>query len=543
MSINRPTVSQHLDNPLADDALQPNPRAPGADLVPRPDDLFLIETPDDGTVLVFGEGDIGGLDLRPLSLMSVEDRHALSEAIAQTVGTANVAVQTLHGINQLRGLVRLAPETIQALSSGATPIVKEGWNLGTLVTQGKIARQVRWLPVGSAGAVGVLATIGPAAALVAIQWQLTEISRMVEQNIALTNQVLKAIRTEQWAKVQAHHDSVLDELRHAQAIGAVTPDIWNHVQAQSSETALRGDRRLFFEQVQGHMQSLSRQTGAQSHRDWLSKNAEPVLRDIDALLMADRAWFVYQALRAAHLTGQARVSKKAAQLQSRIVEEARAAHAEAHAAMAPLLGGLYRQFRLMEECPGGMGLTLKGRKQTPSQVAEAARSLADQIGRLPGMDTFDPNEVEPVLNIGWDDAAKPRTDIARRLRWILGTDETLLAMAYGSTSEWLLLSGYVVFTNRRIRFLKEAAFLKEGQVDREILLSTVNAVGYPEKSSPLRGPNVVVIADIVYHIELTEAVSFEEVDPLVEALRASTRKSGGGDRHPEALKSDPRQSR
>ncbi len=46
---------------------------------------------------------------------------------------------------------------------------------------------------------GVLAELGPAATLVAIQWQLAQISRLVERNIALTSTVLRLVRGEQWA--------------------------------------------------------------------------------------------------------------------------------------------------------------------------------------------------------------------------------------------------------------------------------------------------------------------------------------------------------
>ena len=127
---------------------------------------------------------------------------------------------------------------------------------------------------------------------------------------------------------------------------------------------LRKNRQLFFEHVQGHVRSLALQSGARARREWLLQNVEAVLRDIDALLMAERAWFAYQALRAASLAGQVPVSDEAAHLQRRIVEDARAAHGESQSAVTPLLDGLYRHFRLMEECPGGVGLTLKGRRQT-----------------------------------------------------------------------------------------------------------------------------------------------------------------------------------
>jgi hypothetical protein len=498
---------------------------PSEELVPRPSDLVLLEATADGTFVVFGEGDVTDLDVVPLTLMRAEDRHALGEAVANAVGGVNVAAQTLHGINQVRGLVRLAPQTLEALSSGAKPIVKEGWNLGTLAKDGKFVRQVRWLPAGSAGTVSILAAVGPAAALVAIQWQLAQISRLVEQNIALTHEVLTLIRTEQWADARAHHDSVLSALRHAQALGTVTRDIWDHVQAQSSETALRKNRQLFFEHVQAHARSLALQSGARARREWLMQNAEAVLRDIDALLMAERAWFAYQALRAASLAGQVQASDEAAQLQRRIVEDARAAYAEFQSAVAPLLDGLYRYFRLMEECPGGVGLALKGRRQTPAQVAEAAGILAEQIGALADWQMFEPNDAKPALRGGWYGVGKAQNEVARRLRWILPQNEELLAVAYGMTSLWVLSFGYIAFTRRRILLLKEGSFFKEGRVDREIPWTDVSAIQRSPKRGLAGGPDLIVSAGEEYKIHMNDQVTFAEADALVNGLGVLVRRS------------------
>lgn len=85
--------------------------------------------------------------------------------------------------------MRLAPQTLAQLKTAA-PIVKDGWNLGTLASEGKFVAQVRWLPAGGATAASVVASVGPALALMAIQVQLNQITELAKHNVELTSEVL-----------------------------------------------------------------------------------------------------------------------------------------------------------------------------------------------------------------------------------------------------------------------------------------------------------------------------------------------------------------
>src|SRR5262249_30689140 len=109
-----------------EDSPEPNSDAASEDLVPESNDLVLIEAAEDGTFLVFGDGDIPELDVRPLWLMSPKEEHALGKAVATMTGATNVAAQALNAINQVRGLVRLAPDTLGTMRAGAAPLVKDG---------------------------------------------------------------------------------------------------------------------------------------------------------------------------------------------------------------------------------------------------------------------------------------------------------------------------------------------------------------------------------------------------------------------------------
>jgi hypothetical protein len=472
----------------------------------RPDDVVLVEVDDDGTALVFGQAPPGS-DLLPLTLMRKDDLDRLTAAVASSTAHLNLGAQLAASLGPASGLVRLAPATLQALRAGATPLVADGWNLGSLASAGKITTQVRWLPAASAGAASVLATLGPALALVAIQWQLGQISKMAAKNIALTNTVLKLVRTEQWAHVRGHHDAVVAELEIARSVGAVTDSIWQHIQSQATEAALRASLHLYLESVQSHRDDLRRLRSARERRDWIGDNGEAVLRDVDALAMAQRAWFAYQALRAGHLSLSASTDPEAAKEQAKVLSNAMAMNEQVDAVSTPVLLALYRQFRLMEECPGGAGLTVLGRRQAPKDVSAAARVLAEQVQSLSSArpqlrspaeegtgaknDWSKGARVEPALS--WSDY-KMVTPVTAKLRWLLAPSEALVAVEWTEAEflDWDTRM-YVVFTDRRILICGESGFDKYGSVDGEIHLDSVDDILVSPKIRPADGNVDVVV--------------------------------------------------
>jgi len=181
----------------------------------------LVQLDEEGTFLVLGDERLPGLDFTPIPYVDLEHGPGAHTA-AQAIGLANVAAQGLSGLQQAQGLVRLAPETLAALRAGAAPLTQGGWNLGGLQVGGKLVATVRWAPVGAAGAVGLLAAVGPALAVMAVQWQLGEVAKRVERNITLTTRVLDELRNESWHDLQATVSTVLEEANHVMSMGLVT---------------------------------------------------------------------------------------------------------------------------------------------------------------------------------------------------------------------------------------------------------------------------------------------------------------------------------
>ncbi len=123
------------------------------------------------------------MEIEPVPYLREEQVRGLADALASSAGVGNVLAQGWNAYQGSAGLIRLAPGTLAAMRAGATPLTQGGWALGTLTKGGKFAAQVRWAPAAAAGVGAALATLGPALALVAVQWQLNKIGKAVERNI------------------------------------------------------------------------------------------------------------------------------------------------------------------------------------------------------------------------------------------------------------------------------------------------------------------------------------------------------------------------
>jgi hypothetical protein len=335
--------------------------------------VALVETPVPGLYLASGDLSVLGTHVVPLTFDAGAARSKAADVAAMTVGGASLAAQVAHGVNTARGLVRLSPETIAALKAGAEPISKDGWNLGVLKNGNQFAHSVRWAPAGAQGAVSQLATLGPAATLMAIQAQLAEISALVEENIALTRSLLQAVEDERWASAKSHFDAIAEEFGHANALGEVTPSIWAQAQAQASETKLRELLELSVRAARRHHEELTALETSAARRTWLDKNARSVTQEAQTLLMAHSAWLRYQALRAGYLHRTAADDSQDAALLERVVAGAQRRDAEVRAVAFPLLEDVYRLLRVLEE---GTGSAWKSSSRVRATGKQCARRPA-----------------------------------------------------------------------------------------------------------------------------------------------------------------------
>ena len=246
-----------------------------------------------GLAVLFADQPPVDLEFTPFEMMSAHASEGLADKLAIASGIGNLAAQGIQGAMSAQGLVRLAPESVQLLKT-FQPMMSGGWNLGPIVNNaGKIVAQARYAPVTGVQSAKMLAALGPAAALLALQVQLASISRRIDENIELTRDILQALHEDQWATLLGLHETTMRAVREAQAVGAVNDHIFASIATRDAD--LRKQRHLFMSLVRRHIKALD--TDGQSRRAYIQKNIEQIVADTHGLLMAEGSWYRSQVLR------------------------------------------------------------------------------------------------------------------------------------------------------------------------------------------------------------------------------------------------------
>lgn len=181
----------------------------------------IVELPD-GYVALFDQAADG---VAPFDLSLLPDREWLAEALG-TAGNVGTLGGNIAGM--LQGIYRVDAATQALLSSGAQLAVKDGANLGAIFMNGKLAAQARFIPV-AATAAGLVAAIGPALAMLALQTMISDVRGLIQTNNKLTSQILKEIRQKEWAKLEAVLRQVNDALDYARECQSVPDTLWDRI--------------------------------------------------------------------------------------------------------------------------------------------------------------------------------------------------------------------------------------------------------------------------------------------------------------------------
>lgn len=446
---------------------------------------------EDGLAIFFGDKVPDGLEVLPFSLIDESTKTAVSTAIGTAVGLGNIAAQGVNGAMQAQGLVRLAPETLAALKTAA-PMVKDGWNLGTLTAEGgKFAASVRWLPATAATTASIVASMGPAIALMVIQVQLNQIAALGRHNVELTSNVLRVLRQEQWSAVTGYHRTLLRELGHARQIGAVTDAVFEEVRGYQGELTSQWDANR--NTVRQHVADLASKVGHKDRQQYLTDNGQAIIADVQALLLSQTSWFVYQSLRAGHLLQSAKSNEADRGLLNTIISNARTMHEESLAQTDQLLDELAREFAVIAELPGKRTFKIGGTARAAKDAQLMVRQLREALAAIRGMDAVMPQEtVElPELVVFEDEIPEELTKI---LPLRLQDGERVLALADASSDRITvprLSDGWVVLTDRRLLITKQDSMRRTGGIDSSIPVADIRYVRRSDE--PGRAPVVEVI--------------------------------------------------
>lgn len=419
-----------------------------------------------GLALVFGDVPQGE-SLIPFTLLPDSDRAAIEQQFATAVGVGNFAAQTVQAISQASGLVRLAPETIAALASGARTVSHGGYSIGTLAgANGQFTSTVLWSPAAAAGTASALAGIGPAVALLAIQVQLNQISAVAEHALAQTQAVLETVRAEQWAELSGLHRAIEKAVDEAMHIGGVSETVWQNV--QSSEASLEKQRALFSKLTDTHGQNLGNLRDHAKRRDYLVDNSEAILQDAHGALVAHNAWFKYQALRASHVSSLVASDERNARLLDRIVSTARADHVRSIDHLGSLIDSLQREMWVLSELPGNRTLPFLGKRKKARDVAKMATGLASVLESLGATHRTPRQEIEPPSTVCFGEESMPAV-LMEVLRWRLSRNEQLEALAQSNGR--LGSHEVIVLTSERLLATKRSDLERYGAFEFDAKLS------------------------------------------------------------------------
>ncbi|MEW2446595.1 hypothetical protein AB0896_03390 [Streptomyces parvulus] len=521
--------SDTADSPVVDDSV------PDSDIDSTTASTVLVEVLP-GVAVVCGAEVPAELkpDLLDFGIVSAADRKQISTVLAAIGNTATVAGNLGNALASVQGLYRLSAATQAWLNAGATLAVKDGANLGAVFLNGKIVHQARLLPVASVSAAQNAASIGPALAMVGLQMQLNEVTDLVRTNIALTSQVLTAIRNEQWTELTGLVATIDRAVDQAREIESVPASLWDNV--AGSEAALRKQLDLYRLNVRGHIKQID-QAAASRRREYLQMNAEAIVFDANALLSSLKAWTGYQALRAGRARAAGREDADEARLVDVIARDTRAELDSALTEATSLADSLTRELRIIAELPGRDTLPLPGKRKESIAARQASARLLEAIEPL--ADALHPPA--PALEAPGVVCAPASLDLEphlRILRWFLEDGETLrvlgfpdqldalgpISAIFGGAKEKLTAGRdkmaaktLVAVTDRRIITAKSNAFLEQGEIRQVIPIDQVRYV----RTATTQDKNARLAIDLITRDENIRWLFQADMDATqVDALAA-----------------------
>jgi hypothetical protein len=519
--------SNTADSPVVDD---PTPNS-GIDSTTA--SMVLAEVLP-GVAVVFGEVPAElKLDVIDFGLVPAADRKQISTVLASIGNTSTVAGNLGNAFASVQGFYRISDQTQALLKAGGTLAVKDGANLGTVISSSGLA-QARFIPLTTVSAAQTAAAIGPALAMVALQMQLSEVTGLVRTNIALTSQVLTTIRHGQWAELRALVATVDHAVDQAREVGSVPTSLWETVAGKKAD--LRTQLDLYRLNVGIHIRQIHR-VDTHGRREYLETNAEAILFDANALLSSVKAWTGYQALHAARARAAGPEDAGEARLVDAIARHTGKELDTALAETTSLVDSLTRELRIIAELPGRDTLPLPGKRrgsnaarQTSARLLEAIEPLANALHP-----PAPPLEAPGVVCAPKSLALEP---YLRILRWFLEDGETLRVLGFPDQLDALgpisaIFSGakeklaaardkmaaktLVAVTDRRIITAKTNAFLEQGEIRQDIPLDRVR---YVRAATTQDGSGILAI-DLITRDENIRWLFHDDIDNTqVDALAA-----------------------
>lgn len=431
-------------------------------------EVTLLEV-EPGVAVLFGETVPPGWEVEPFGLGARADGQIV-DALSMAVGLGNLVAPAAQGMASAQGLVRLAPETLRQLRI-MQPIVKDGYNLGVLTQGGKFSAIVRYTPATGAQAATILASLGPSLTLLAISAQLTAISLKVDQNIALTREVLEALHKDHWDRLSGLYRTIAGAIEEAHEVGTVTPRIYARV--EGLEASLAAERETFTGYVDKHVTALKAEYA--ERREYLRTNAELIVADVQGLIMVETAYCRYQMLRAAEIAAAEHRSVGDDKLMERLARQVPIERREAMERIAEILRQLDAQCHLADETTGSAWKARHFLSRNSRDIDQVVSGMAAHVAALRGSFYDEPLGLHPAIELVED---KTREKALSILRWALPADVPLLALAEVTQRRLGGAQCYLGITPTHFFITTRTSLTRDGGIDEMIPLEDVRYVRY-----------------------------------------------------------------
>ena len=348
---------------------------------------------------------------------SLNDLVALVGEIAAAGGGAASAVNALI---QASGLYRLDAYSQALLANGRTLTQTAGGGVLGVIrgSNGRFVRNARLLSVSGARLSGVLAAIGPAIATVALQMQLSDISKQIRTVQQLSEETLQILTSSRKAD---YCETITEVYRFSVKQGKISDSNWDTVSGLFHE--LSSHRKFYKKRIHDHTDALRKaQNDVSARRNYVQVNAQNIIIDACAAFETLQAWVCLSVLKRSHeLANNEPLSLDLPDIQQEIESDL---HTQRE-----LLYGLIRELHVIADTAGKWTIPLTQKRGDTAVSQEIARKLLEALDGLARQLGIRENpQPEPTVTCAPEDYdTSAYTDT---LRWFLDEGEELHALAF-----------------------------------------------------------------------------------------------------------------
>ena len=209
-----------MDDATQNTELQYSPEAGETLLIPLEDNLAIVIGPN-----------TEGLEKITDQLVLGESFNDLVASVGEIAAVGGGVASAANAFIQASGLYKLDAASQALLAKGATLTQTAGGGVLGVIRgpNGQILRNARLLSVSGARLSGVIAALGPAIATVALQMQLSDISKQIRSVQQVSEQTLQVLTSSRKADYQGVCETITEVYRFSVKQGQVSDSNWDTV--------------------------------------------------------------------------------------------------------------------------------------------------------------------------------------------------------------------------------------------------------------------------------------------------------------------------